>query len=64
MANIVTIQSLRVDLRREPCIRLTQENSIESFLQSHLSYIPILMVYAYYCAVYPKWSYVRYKVNM
>ena len=47
-------QDLRVDQEKEPCIGFTQENSIESSLQSHLPYISILMVHAHYCAAYPK----------
>ena len=43
---------------------LTQENSIESSLQSSLPYIPINIVYASYCASYPKVSCVRHEVNM
>ena len=42
----------------------TQENSIESFLQSSLPYIPIQMVCANYCASYPKWPCVKHEVNM
>ena len=45
-------------------LELIQENSIESFLQSSLPYIPIYMVCASYCAPYPKIPCVRYEVNM
>ena len=41
-------QVLRVGQVNEPCIGLTQENSIESSLQSSLPYIPIHMVHASY----------------
>jgi len=41
-----------------------QENSIESSLQSSLSYIPIHMVYASYYVSYPKALCVRHEINM
>ena len=41
-----------------------QENSIEIFLQTSLSFILLSMVYAYYCAPYPKWLCVKHEVNM
>jgi len=41
-----------------------QKNLIESSLQSSLPYIPIHMVYASYCASYPKVPCVRHEVNM
>ena len=47
-------QDLRVSQVKEPCIGFTQENSIESSLQSHLPYIPKLMVHTYYYAAYFK----------
>ena len=43
---------------------LTQENSIESSLQSSLPYIPIYMVYASYWVPYPKVPCVRHEVNI
>ena len=51
-------------LKNNFCIRVTQENSIESSLQSHLPYIPKLMVYAHYYATYSKWLCVRNEVNI
>ena len=50
--------------KKESCIGITQENSIESSLQDSLPYIPIHMVCASYCASYPKWPCIRHKVNM
>ena len=46
------------------CIRVTQENSIESSLQNSLSYILLQMVCASYCAPYPKWPCVKHEANM
>ena len=51
---VLQSQELRVVQVKEPCIKFIQENSIESSLQSCLSYIPNLMVCAYYCIAYPK----------
>jgi len=42
----------------------TQENSIESSLQSSLPYIPIHMVCANYCVSYPKVLCIRHEVNI
>ena len=61
---MLQLQDLRVGQVKEPCIGFTQENSIESSLQSHLPYISILMVYAHYCAAYPKQPYVRNEINI
>ena len=47
-------QDLRVDQEKEPCIGLIQENSIENSVQDGLPFIPIYIVYASYCAPYPK----------
>ena len=38
--NLLQTQVLRVRQVNEPCIRLTQENSIESSIQTSLPYIP------------------------
>ena len=38
--NLLQTQVLKVRQVNEPCIRLTQENSIESFIQTSLPYIP------------------------
>ena len=43
---------------------VTQENSMEIPLQTNLPYIPLTMVHAYYCALYPKWPCVEHEVNM
>ena len=45
---------LRVGNKINPCIRETQENSMEIPLQSSLPYILLPMVRASYCAPYPK----------
>ena len=45
---------LRMGDKNNSCIRVTQENSIESPLQTSLSYILLQMVHASYCAPYPK----------
>ena len=37
---------------------------IESFLQNSLLYILLQMVYARYCASYPKWPCVKHEANM
>ena len=38
---MLQLKSLSIDLREEPCIEFTQENSIENFVQDCLLYIPI-----------------------
>ena len=43
---------------------VTQENSIEIPLQSSLPYILLSIVYAHYCAPYPKWPCVEHEANM
>ena len=53
-----------MDKSTNSCIRVTQENSIESSLQNSLPYILLQMVYANYCAPYPKWSCVKHKANI
>ena len=54
--NIIFIQ--------EPCIGLTQENSIENSIQACLSYILIPNGPCKLFLAYPKWSCVYLKVNM
>jgi len=51
---MLQLKDLRVGQWEEPCIRLTQENSIEFLVQSSLPYILVSMVCANYCAPYPK----------
>ena len=51
---MLQFQNPRVDQEKEPCIGFTQENLIESFLQSCLPYISKLLVHAHYCTAYPK----------
>ena len=58
------LKSFELDKSINSCIRVIQKNSIESSLQSCLSYIPIQMVCANYCAPYPKWPCVRHEVNI
>jgi len=36
---MLQLQNLRGNQVKEPCIRVTQENSIENFVQGHLPYI-------------------------
>ena len=57
-------KTLELVNKKNLILELTQENSIESSLQSSLSYIPIHMVYASYCASYPKVPYIRHEVNI
>ena len=61
---VIILDPLEWDKDQTLVLEKTQENSIESSLQSSLSYIPIHMVYASYCAFYSKVPCVRYKVNM
>ena len=61
---ILQTQALRVEQEKEPYIGLTQENSIENSVQGSLSYIPIYIVHASYCAPYSKLPCVSLKVNM
>jgi len=58
------LKSLEWDKGQTLVLEKLQENLIESFLQSSLSYIPIQMVCANYCAPYPKWPCVKHEVNM
>ena len=39
-SEVLQIQALRVGQVKEPCIGLTQENSIENSIQDSLPYIP------------------------
>ena len=55
---------LRVGDKNNPCIRVTQENSIRNSLQDNLPYILLQMVRANYCTPYPKWPRVKYEANM
>jgi len=55
---------LRVGNKNNPCIRVTQENSIKIPLQTSLPYILLLMVHANYCAPYPKQPCVVHEVNI
>jgi len=50
----VMIQKTQSCLKKRTLYWVIQENLIESPLQSNLPYIPIQMVYASYCAPYPK----------
>jgi len=40
MISMLQLKDLRVGQWEEPCIRLTQENSIENSVQDSLPYIP------------------------
>ena len=55
---------LRVGYKNNSCIRETQENSIESSLQTSLPYILLQMVHASYCVPYSKQSCVEHEANM
>ena len=46
------------------CIGIIQENLIKSSLQNSLPYILLQMIYANYCALYPKWPCIKHKANM
>jgi len=60
----LSIKDLRVGQWKEPCIGLTQENSIENSVQDCLPYVLIPnSLYKLFLA-YPKWPCVRLKVNM
>ena len=48
------LKSLEWDKGQTLVLEKTQENLIESSLQSRLPYIPIQMVHASYCAPYSK----------
>ena len=58
------IKTQRVKSRNNPCIGVTQENSIEFPVQSSLPYILVPMVHANYCAPYPKWPWVLHEVSI
>ena len=61
---ILQIKYLRVGQWKEPCIGLIQENSIENFVQDCLPYILIPNGLCKLFLAYPKWPYVRLKVNI
>ena len=42
----------------------TQENSVKSSIQSKLPYIPIVIVHANYCTLYPKPPCIRHEINI
>jgi len=58
------LKFFELDKSTNSCIRVTQENSIESSLQNNLLYILLQMVYARYCTSYPKWPCVKHEANM
>jgi len=61
---MLQIKDLRVGQWKEPCIRLTQENSIENSVQDCLPYILIPNGPCKLFIAYPKWPCVCLKVNM
>ena len=61
---LLWIKTQRVKSRNNPCIGVTQENSIEFPVQSSLPYILVPMVHANYCAPYPKWPWVLHEVSI
>ena len=63
-SELLWIRDLRVGQWKEPCIGLTQENSIENSIQDCLLYIPNYLVHASYCVSYLKLPCVSLKVNI
>ena len=61
---MLQLKDLRVGQWKEPCIRLTQENSIESSVQDGLPYIQIPNGLCKLFLTYPKQPYVCLKVNI
>ena len=61
---MLQIKDLRVGQWKEPCIGLTQENSIENSVQDCLPYIQIPNGLCKLFLTYPKWPCVCLKVNM
>ena len=57
-------QDLRVGQWKEPCIRLTQENSIENSLQNCLPFILKAHGPCYVLLAYPKQPCIYFKANM
>ena len=51
---MLQFNDLRVDQRKEPCIRIIQENSIENSVQDGLPYIPITHGLCSTTLAYPK----------
>ena len=62
--NCYELKSFELDKSINSCIRIIQENLIESSLQNNLPYILVQMVCASCCALYPKWPCVKHKTNM
>ena len=61
---LLQLKDLRISQWEEPCIGLTQENSIESSVQYCLPYIPISNGLCKLFLTYPKRPCVCLKVNM
>jgi len=61
---VLQTQALRVGQVKEPCIGLTQENSIENSVQDGLPYIPIPNGLCKLFLTYPKRPCICLKVNM
>ena len=61
---LLQIKDLRVGQWKEPCIGLTQENSIENSVQDCLPYIQVPNGLCKLFLTYPKWLYICLKVNM
>ena len=61
---LLQIQALRVGQVKEPCIGLTQENSIESSVQDSLPYIPRTHGPCQLFLTHPKQPCIYHKVNM
>ena len=61
---LLQLKDLRIGQWEEPCIGLTQENSIENSVQDGLPYIQIPNGLCKLFLTYPKWPCVCLKVNM
>jgi len=61
---MLQFNGLRVDQRKESCIRVTQENSIENSVQDGLPYILITHGLCSTTLAYPKWPCVSLKANI
>jgi len=61
---LLQLKDLRVGQWKEPCIGLTQENSIESSVQDSLPYIQIPNGLCKLFLTHPKQPYICLKVNM
>ena len=61
---VLQFNGLRVDQRKESCIRVIQENLIEHSVQDGLSYILITHGLCSTTLAYPKWPCVSLMANI